>query len=240
MMEHSLEHIIPDELQSNEITGSETLLLHINRYKFAASYILQGITLDFACGSGYGSHLLTTESKKNIEIIAADKNAQVIKYAESRYNHPKIRFIVSDDQQISSHVPALNNIVCLETIEHLPDPRSFTEKIAKNLIKGGRFIASVPVTISKDANPFHLHDFTIQQFKSLFPKSDFVQLDEFLQVQHFRLTSVFMKKEKRMSSMRKNLFKYYLKHPASFLKRFASIFTHGFVNKYYTAVFEKL
>ena len=239
-MEHSLEHIVPDELQGNEITGSETLLLHINRYKFATSHILPGITLDFACGSGYGSYLMASDSNKNIEILAADKNPDIIKYARSRYNHPNIRFLVSDDQQIISQVPRLNNIVCLETIEHLPNPKSFIQNISGRLIEGGHFIASVPVTISMDANPFHLHDFTISQFKSLFPKNHFKQLDEFMQDQHFSMASVFLKKEKRMSSMRQNLMGYYLTHPILFFKRIVSIVNHGFVNKYYTAVFEKL
>jgi 2-polyprenyl-3-methyl-5-hydroxy-6-metoxy-1,4-benzoquinol methylase len=239
MMEQSLEHIIPDELPQNETTGSETLLLHINRYRFASTHITDGITLDFACGSGYGSHLMVTESDKNINVIAADKNPDIIKYAVNRYSHPNISFIVSDDEQIISLVPDLNNIVCLETIEHLPNPKSFIEKISDNLIKGGRFIASVPVTFSTDANPFHLHDFTIRQFKSLFHKNQFRQLDELIQVQPFSFKTVFLKKEKRMVSIRKNLFRYYLKHPDLFFKRLASLFTHGFTNKYYTAVFEK-
>ena len=240
MIENSLEHIVPDELQNDEITGSETLLLHLNRYKFAAEHIIDGSTLDFACGSGYGSHLLVTESNKIIEIIGADRNEDIIKYASSRYNHPNIHFTVSDDLQIVSRVPLLSNIICLETIEHLPDPKTFIERISSKLINGGRFIASVPVTFSKDANPYHLHDFTIREFKSLFPQNQFRQIGELLQVQHFSLRSIFLKKEKRMTTMRKNLIGYYLSHPLLLAKRLASVFKHGFANKYYTAVFEKL
>jgi len=240
MKEQSLEHIIPDELQEYQTTGSETLLLHINRYRFASIHIRDVTTLDFACGSGYGSHLLVTESNKNINVIGADRNTDIIKYALSRYSHPNIQFIVSDDKEIISLAPLLNNIVCLETIEHLPDPKSFIEIISKKLIKGGRFIASAPVTFSTDANPFHLHDFTIKQFKSLFSENNFRQLDELVQVQPYSFKTVFFKKEKRMTSVRKNLTRYYLMHPDLFFKRLASLITHGFANKYYTAVFEKL
>lgn len=240
MIEQSLEHIIPDELGNQEITGSETLSIHINRYRFAAAHIISGLTLDFACGSGYGSYLLATESNKKIEIIAADRNTEVINYASSRYAHPNIQFRIADDHTIFAMLPALNNIVCLETIEHLSDPKWFIDKLSDRLNKGGRFIASVPVTISKDANPFHLHDFTISKFKSLFPESQFKLLDEFLQVQQYSFSSVFLKKEKRMGSMRKNLINYYITHPSLFMQRIASIMKHGFVNKYYTAVLEKL
>ena len=183
---------------------------------------------------------MVTESNKNIEVIGADRNSDIIQYASKRYRHQKIRFIECDDQNIFSFISSLDNIVCLETIEHLQNPKVFIEKISEHLNKGGRFIASVPVTISKDANPFHLHDFTIQKLQSLFPKNKFKQLDELRQIQQFSLRSVFLKKEKRMTSMRKNLIGYYLSHPVLLIKRLASVLKHGFANKYYTAVFEKL
>ena len=50
MIDHSLEHIVPDELEGDEVTGSQTLLLHLNRYRFATEHIIEGVTLDFACG----------------------------------------------------------------------------------------------------------------------------------------------------------------------------------------------
>ena len=45
------------------------------------------------------------------------------------------------------------------------------------LVKGGRFIASAPVTPSMDANPFHQTDFTIKSFKKLFTSAGLVEID---------------------------------------------------------------
>src|SRR5438270_14100828 len=98
MIEESLEHIIPDKLETQQITGSETLSLHINRYRFSSKHIIPGTTLDFACGSGYGSYLLAMESNKIVDIIAADRNPEMIGYASSRYTHPNIHFLIADDQ----------------------------------------------------------------------------------------------------------------------------------------------
>ena len=53
-----LERLVPEYVQTGEVTGSETLKLHLARYKFAASYVRPGRLLDIACGSGYGTKML--------------------------------------------------------------------------------------------------------------------------------------------------------------------------------------
>lgn len=128
----------------------------------------------------------------------------------------------------------------LETIEHLPDPAAFIAHMSKRLVKGGRFIASVPITPSMDANPYHLHDFTRSSFIELFRRNGFKPLVEKLQIQPYKIIDVMGKKEERSKDIRRGLLLYYLKHPGKFFLRIKSLFIDGLQNKYLVAVFEKL
>lgn len=236
----SMERIYPDNIQTDEITGSETLQLHLDRYHYAGRHLQPGYVADIACGTGYGSYLLATEYGEKIkQVIAADIDETSIAYATKRYTHTQIRFVTADALHFDPGV-VLNNIVSLETIEHLNDPRSFIQHVSKYLATGGRFIASAPVTPSMDANPYHLHDFTISSFKKMFREAGMKEIDSFIQVQRYNPLPLIQRKEKRSEDLRKNVLRFYLDHPGKFFSRLSSIVRDGFANKYAIVVFEKL
>lgn len=236
----SMERIYPDMLADDETTGSETLELHLERYHFAGKHLIPGNTADVACGVGYGSHLLATQYHAGIEgIFAADIDERAIGFARQRYPHPLIRFIQADAYTFDAAQP-LHNIVSLETIEHLKHPRRFIANAARQLVAGGRFIASAPVTPSMDANPYHLQDFTVRSFRQLFFQAGFKEIDSFTQVQRYNPFPLLGKKEKRSQDLRGNLLRYYIDHPGKFFLRIGSVLKDGFSNKYLVGVFEKL
>lgn len=239
MLSNSLERLVPDLITANETTGNETLLLHLERYRYAGNHLVPGTVADIACGVGYGSHLLVTKYGETITgITAVDIDATSIEYARSKYQHAKIDFTVGNAVTFQCPV-LLNNIVSLETIEHLPEPEKFIQHISTQLAKGGRFIASAPVTPSMDANPYHLHDFTTRSFKQMFLNVGLKEIDSFIQVQPYRLFSILGRKEKRSEDLRKNIAGFYKQHPGKFFLRLKSLITDGFTNKYLVAVFEK-
>jgi 2-polyprenyl-3-methyl-5-hydroxy-6-metoxy-1,4-benzoquinol methylase len=239
-MESSLERIDPDRLATDETTGVATLQLHLQRYHYAGRFLVKGTCADIACGTGYGTYLLATEYASSIDrIIAVDLDEASIERACTRYAHPAVEFVVADAILFRPPFP-LQNIVSLETIEHLPDPAAFIRNMSNQLVKGGRFIASVPITPSMDANPYHLHDFTKTSFTKLFEEAGLKMIDYFVQKQSYQLFSVLNKKEERSRDLRKGITGYYLRHPSKFFLRLSSLFTDGFNNKYLVAVFEKL
>lgn len=236
----SLERIYPDHMQqSNGADEKRTLQLHIERYKYAGCMLSPGIVADVACGSGYGSYLLATQFNQQVnKIIAFDKSEEAIAYAQTRYNHPKITFVVSD--VMVNYVEKANTIISLETIEHLENPQQFILHWAMQLQPGGRFIVSVPVTPSVDANPFHCQDFTVASFKSIFLKIGLREVDSFIQKQSYSpIRMIFNRKAAGHRSTRRNLIGYYIKKPGKFFLRIRSIVKDGFTNKYLVAVFEK-
>ncbi len=235
-MKNSLERINP---QIISLTESETLKLHLDRYKYAGLHLSPGHIADIACGVGYGSYLLATEFEEKIEgIVAVDIDQGSIELAKTTYNHAKINFVVANALAFQSE-KLFNTIVSLETIEHLENPSAFIEHFSKQLLSKGRFIASVPVTPSMDANPFHLNDFTEKTFKTIFQKAGYKELHSYVQRQPYNVGSITNKK--RVSTgFRKNLLGYYVKNPSKFFLRLNSLWKEGFCNKYLVCTFEKM
>ncbi len=241
MTASSLERIYPDTNEGDhEIGGSDTFQLHAARYHYAGKHLVPGPVADIACGAGYGSAILATQYPEGVESISAvDNSEEAIRYARENYPHPLIRFIQADALAFRSDTP-FSTIISLETIEHLAAPEDFVRHLAGQLKKGGRFIASAPITPSMDANPYHRSDFTKTSFKKLFLSNGFTELDSFIQVQHYNPFALFNKKmEGRSSDIRKGLLAYYLRHPGKFFLRLKSVLTDGFTNKYLVVVFEK-
>jgi 2-polyprenyl-3-methyl-5-hydroxy-6-metoxy-1,4-benzoquinol methylase len=235
-----MERIYPDSIEMNEATGDQTLLLHLERYAFAGKHLLPGYLADIACGAGYGSYLLASQYGAAVEkIFAVDIDEASIAFARNRYPHPLIQFTTSDALRFTAGV-VLNNIVSLETIEHLPDPVAFVKHVSGQLATGGRFIASAPVTPSMDANPYHLHDFTVASFKQMFTDAGMREVSSYMQIQRYNPIPLLQRKEKRSEDLRKNVLGYYLKHPGKFFLRLSSLIKDGFTNKYLVVVFEKL
>ena len=240
VMKNSLERIDPDAIATAENAGYETLQLHLQRYQYAARFLRKGYCADIACGTGYGSFLLASQFEKEIDGLAAiDIDPDSIERAKNRYKHPLIEFICTDAVSFIPKQP-IQTIISLETIEHLKDPVSFVHNMCNVLNKGGRFIASAPITPSMDANPYHLHDFTKRSFIKLFTDQRLKLVDSFVQVQPYNVFSVLSKKEERSQGLRKGLLRYYFRHPNKLFLRLRSLSTDGFNNKYLVAVFDKL
>lgn len=229
---HSLERIVPDEVNDSVQWSAETLELHLERYRFAASHVKGETVLDMACGAGYGAHLLACTAIGTVKsITAVDIDADCIAYARGRYNHPLISFLQADATSFDDG-RKFDSIVSLETIEHLPHTNLFLAQLFQLLRSNGLLICSVPVTPSVDANPYHMHDFTEKQFLKLLVAAGFFIEEKMIQVQPFSPVQVLNKKEKRAESLRKNLLGYYLCHPTASFKRIVSTIRYGFTNRY--------
>lgn len=233
----SLERIVPDQLQSSEATGSETLQLHMERYAFATDNLIPGRVLDIACGVGYGTVMLAT-SKIITHAIGVDISVAAVRFAYQRYGNEKISFQCSDALTFSSD-NCFENIVSLETIEHVDHPRVFFAHLASMLAPGGRLIASVPVTPSVDANPHHKSNFSVKSFRAMGDAASLLFLKSLDQVQPYNAIAIARRQEARSANLRQNLASFYFRNPSHLFLRLWSTLRDGFANKYLTAVWEK-
>ncbi|RCW71992.1 class I SAM-dependent methyltransferase [Saliterribacillus persicus] len=169
MLEDTGERIIPEKMK---ITN-ESLIEHIARYHFAAPY-MKGKVLDFACGSGYGTHIIAKKCKKEIdEIIGVDIDKDAITYAKSNYYHPLSSFLQENvlDEKLSSKLGKFDVILSFETIEHIEEEDLFLQNIFNLLKTGGILILSTPFGKGrgiKSGQPFHVHQLKVEEFTSMF------------------------------------------------------------------------
>ena len=233
----SLERIVPDELCAKEATGAETLQLHIERYQLACSHLVPGSVLDMACGVGYGTALLGQCATVS-DTTGVDVSEEAVQYARRRYGSDRISFICSDASTFSPKQP-FDNIISLETIEHVDDPAALFSHLVSLLKPGGRLIASVPITPSVDANPHHKNNFSAKRFRRMGETHSLALVDTLIQVQRFNPFSVALRKEARTANLRRGLIRFYMEDPSHLVLRVWSMLRDGFVNKYMTVVWQK-
>jgi 2-polyprenyl-3-methyl-5-hydroxy-6-metoxy-1,4-benzoquinol methylase len=117
---------------------------HYRRYEFAMKGILPGeICGDFACGSGYGSALLSTTASK---VIGVDINKKVISEIKKRYrNNTKVEFFTQNLLGLDFQ-NYFSSIISFETIEHFyeKDICKLLSIFHKSLKKEGKIIISTP------------------------------------------------------------------------------------------------
>lgn len=133
---------------------------HLRRYLFARQHIRQGgITGDFACGTGYGSLILSEHSAR---VTGIDINKKTIDAIKKRYaSSNKVEFLNKNLLSIE-YENIFDSIVSFETLEHIAEEQLplYFNKIAKALKLNGVFIFSTPYMQEKSENAlkygFHL------------------------------------------------------------------------------------
>lgn len=233
----SLERIVPEALNAGESTGQETLHLHVERYQFASLNLVPGCVLDIACGVGYGTAILARQDVIS-EALGVDVCHAAVQYANSRYASKRASYVCADAANYTSG-REFNNVVSLETIEHMDDPRKFFATLVSLLAPGGRLIASVPVTPSVDANPHHKTNFSTRSFRKMGTQYSLKYVCSLEQIQPFNPVAIATRREARSTNLRRNLLLFYLRHPSHFGLRLWSTLKDGFVNKYVTIVWQR-
>jgi len=133
---------------------------HYKRYEFAQTLLKVGdLCGDFACGTGYGTVML---SQKSSSVFGGDINGHVIKKIKKRYSKfNNINFIEVDLLKLN-YDNKFDKIISFETIEHFEEKNIFNlfQIFNKNLKRGGQLIFSVPYMQERSENAvkmgFHL------------------------------------------------------------------------------------
>lgn len=156
----SIERIAEDNWQANK--G------HVYRYQLAADWLKDSErVLDVACGIGYGARIIA--EKKMVNYWGIDK------VQASGTFQPYGTFI--DGVNLDDWKPQdeWDVSISFETLEHVEYPN----RLAANLKKANRLvILSTPTRPTKHLNPYHLHDFTLDDVLGMFDGCELIHLED--------------------------------------------------------------
>ncbi|MEX1234310.1 MAG: methyltransferase domain-containing protein, partial [Roseovarius sp.] len=111
---------------------------HRLRYEFAAALLPAGArVIDFACGVGYGAHIMAGAGHL---VQAYDIDQEALDYALQHYAHERVVWTKRNGNDPES-LPEVDCAVCFETIEHIEDPRPLLKSLRE---ASPMLIASVP------------------------------------------------------------------------------------------------
>ena len=129
---------------------------HIARYEFAARHIpAMARILDCACGTGYGSQILTRRAKWSY-LTGVDCSAEAIHYARHHHQDTGDCYLHHRIEDLVLPPESMDAVVTLETIEHLPPDvcRQFLARAPSWVKPGGVVVASSPMLRYKDGQPY--------------------------------------------------------------------------------------
>lgn len=158
------------------VTDEASLNEHFDRYRFAISLMPEGATvLDAACGTGYGTQLL---SKKAKEVFGVEISEHALEWGKAHHQEKNIQFINSN---LNNTLPFESNtfdmITSFETLEHVESHENMIKEFKRVLRPGGLLILSSPdreiiTDIAHTENKFHIHELSKKEFVNLL-KSNF-------------------------------------------------------------------
>ena len=145
-------------------------LMHIATYEYAKNFIKNKKVLDFGCGSGYGTHMLSENAES---VIGVDISKEAIDYAKKEFSSSNLNFMT---------IPELGHkkfdvITSFQVIEHVPNDCEYTLNLRNLLNPGGILIISTPDKkhrlfkyIQQPWNVFHLKEYTPKSLEKLLLK----------------------------------------------------------------------
>lgn len=142
--------------------AQETVRHHLMRYIFAMNFLGDDDNvIDIGCGSGYGTNILGIRGN---QVLGIDSSPEAVEYAKLHY--PYDSFQVMD----ALHLKGKWDFgVCFEFIEHLEREKGlvFLKNINKHV---SRLVLSSPVNAKIGINPYHLSEWSLEDFRSILEK----------------------------------------------------------------------
>ena len=156
--EFDLERVLPNDERTKFLFQE-----HAIRYLFASQFTTSKTVLDAACGSGYGSDILSESGAT--KVVGIDNSSEAIEYCEKNYKKENLEFKKDNCEKITLDT-TFDVVVSFETIEHLKNQDNFLTEVKRVLKDDGIFIVSTPNTDTYPSdNPFHYKEFTESEFK---------------------------------------------------------------------------
>jgi hypothetical protein len=129
---------------------------HTDRYQWAADRTYRYETvIDVACGIGYGSTFFTGRGYHGYDRPGVPVESFPGVFHDCDLNDPLWRPVFCDVA------------LCFETLEHVEQPAELATTLS--LATRRAIFVSAPTQPTRANNPYHLHDFTVDDIPPMFP-----------------------------------------------------------------------
>jgi len=144
---------------------------HRARYRYAQAYARDKQVLDIACGSGFGSIMLSEAKAKFV--IGVDIEMEAFLAAYRHFSSPWLRFIRGNGTTLPFVDSIFDVVTSFETLEHIADYETFLCEVRRVTRNNGCLVLSTPnafVTARYPRNPYHIYEFTPTELYNLLSK----------------------------------------------------------------------
>lgn len=162
-----------ERLILNDNWNLKTKIEHIHRYSMVSKLVEGKTVLDAACGTGYGSYIMSEYAKS---VTGIDLSLDAVNYCNEAYCKDNLYYKNMSVTEMDFPDNSFDIVVSFETIEHISKEHEceFLSEIVRVLKPDGLLIMSVPndallkkVSYGKYENEFHLVDFSEMDFYKL-------------------------------------------------------------------------
>lgn len=166
------ERVIEDAYRTSASTYL-IYLFHIATYNFCRPYIEGKKVLDFGCGSGYGTHLL---SKYCEEITGVDISPEAVRFAVANYSNDNLIYRrIADIQTTPLPYPDsfFDVVISFQVMEHIEHAEKYLSEIKRVLKNDGIVIIATPDRQSrlfpgqKPWNQYHVREYAPEELRFL-------------------------------------------------------------------------
>lgn len=146
---------------------------HRSRYHFAAKFVSGKTVLDIACGTGFGMKILADAGAKYI--LATDMSEDALQISREVLSAGS-DLLRSDGTRLPFEDASIDAVTSFETVEHVPNYEDFVAELRRVLKNDGVLVMSTPNALytkpvnGKPCNPFHVYEFTPEEFRELLQK----------------------------------------------------------------------
>jgi len=142
---------------------------HLPRYLFARDIAEGRRTLDFGCGTGYGTSLLSQKAKS---VVGLDIDTEALQWAREHHKRSNLSYERHADFGATLPDASFDLITCFEMIEHVAEPaqRETIRNISRMLAPNGLTVISTPnpeITKLYGENPYHIREMNKVEFEEL-------------------------------------------------------------------------
>ncbi len=146
------------------VTPDGLVALHRAGYLEVESRIGAGRVLDIGCGVGFGMSLLEGPDR---EVFGVDYDFSAAEMALRRQGSEHGQVICGDGAELGLRTGSFDWVCSSHIIEHFLEPEGHVAEIARVLRPEGRAFVFTPNPPSDLENPFHVHLFSPQEFRSI-------------------------------------------------------------------------